>query len=657
MAGVSRGYGYNRRPHRWWVKDENLGLGPPPSNIIPLHVVAKTDSDTATASDVVAARSVADADTATGADAASLTLPGYAGAVLADSPLLYWRLGDPSGTTVTDSSGNGRHGTYVGSPTLGVSGLQTSDADTAVGFASGKYADLASASWMNVTTITIEAWVQLSTTGAVQSIVDRDASSGSNRQFQFRVNASNQFEAIFWDSTTAFWVTTGATALTVGPVYHLVATYDGTTSTVFVDGVSDGSASHSGTLYAGTSQPLALASNNNGSFQPFTGTIDEVALYGTALSSTRVAAHYSAGSSGVVSKTSSDTATAADAVSALAVTSADTASAADAVTALAVTSSDTGSGVDTAGSVTQAYTATETATTVDTVTALAATAADTATGVDAAGTITAALTSSDAATGADTVTVRTSTHGDTATAAEAVTAASLTSSDTATGTDAVSSLITGSAVTDSDTGTAVDAVTARAVTGSDTATAADATTVRSLTDTDTATATEAVTARAATDTDTSAGVEAVTARAASSSDTATGADTVTVTTVAVTSSDLATTAETAALAALLTSTDTAAGADAVTVRSVTGSDGASTADAAPATARTSSDQGTAVDLVLLLADVTSGAPALSTITTPTGAPPTVHGNTVAVGVEPGRSSITVRTPGTATVRYTSKERP
>lgn len=36
-------------------------------------------------------------------------------AILALSPLGYWKLDEPSGTTATDSSGNGRNGTYTGS--------------------------------------------------------------------------------------------------------------------------------------------------------------------------------------------------------------------------------------------------------------------------------------------------------------------------------------------------------------------------------------------------------------------------------------------------------------------------------------------------------------------------------------------------------------
>ena len=59
---------------------------------------------------------------------------GYSQTVLADSPRAYWRLGEASGTSAADASGNGRTGSYVASPTLGVPGALTGDSNTAVGF-------------------------------------------------------------------------------------------------------------------------------------------------------------------------------------------------------------------------------------------------------------------------------------------------------------------------------------------------------------------------------------------------------------------------------------------------------------------------------------------------------------------------------------------
>ena len=44
---------------------------------------------------------------------------GYSASVLADAPAAYWRLGEASGTSAADASGNGRAGSYLNTPTLG----------------------------------------------------------------------------------------------------------------------------------------------------------------------------------------------------------------------------------------------------------------------------------------------------------------------------------------------------------------------------------------------------------------------------------------------------------------------------------------------------------------------------------------------------------
>lgn len=64
----------------------------------------------------------------------------YAAAVLADTPFLYWRLGEASlSDPVADASGNGHSGifrddSFVGTNVPGTAGLLTGDADTAVEF-------------------------------------------------------------------------------------------------------------------------------------------------------------------------------------------------------------------------------------------------------------------------------------------------------------------------------------------------------------------------------------------------------------------------------------------------------------------------------------------------------------------------------------------
>src|SRR5260221_4029901 len=55
----------------------------------------------------------------------------YSSVVLAKGPVGYWRLGEASGPTAVDASGNGYDGTYLGNPAFGQTGAIVNDPDTA----------------------------------------------------------------------------------------------------------------------------------------------------------------------------------------------------------------------------------------------------------------------------------------------------------------------------------------------------------------------------------------------------------------------------------------------------------------------------------------------------------------------------------------------
>lgn len=222
----------------------------------------------------------------------------YSAEVLTDTPLVYWRLGDASGTTMTDSSGNSRDGTYVNTPTLGATGLISGDSDKGVGFdGANDYAHIADAAWMDVTAITVEALIKPATTG-LMSIIDRDNGT-TERMFQFRKNASDKLEAIVWRTSDGPFFLAGATTLTAGGTYHCAMKYDGATSTwkLLVNGVVDASTALAGSLKTGAYNVVVGASSSGGTLGGtalFNGTIDEVAYYGAALSDARLAAHSAA---------------------------------------------------------------------------------------------------------------------------------------------------------------------------------------------------------------------------------------------------------------------------------------------------------------------------------------------------------------------------
>ena len=224
----------------------------------------------------------------------------YSAEVLADGPLAYYRLGEASGTTINDSSGNSHNGTYDASRiTLGVAGLVTGDSDTCVDFTlagSGSSAPgaISGASWMNVANITLEAIINSDSVNANRSILDRD-NLALTRCWQFRINSSGKIEFVYWTTTAGVFVLAGSTTLSVSTKYHVAATYDGTNAKVWLNGTQDGTQAQSGSLQVGTGVDLSIGASRSGGggglVQFFDGRIDEVAYYNTALSSTRIAAH------------------------------------------------------------------------------------------------------------------------------------------------------------------------------------------------------------------------------------------------------------------------------------------------------------------------------------------------------------------------------
>jgi hypothetical protein len=110
----------------------------------------------------------------------------YVQAVLDDSPLAYWRFEETSGLLAADSSGNARDADVTVIVDLTAGSLVASDPSaSAAGFPNSTAARVnrASAPWMAVSSITVEAWVKTSV-ASLQSIVTRDdLASGAVRQF------------------------------------------------------------------------------------------------------------------------------------------------------------------------------------------------------------------------------------------------------------------------------------------------------------------------------------------------------------------------------------------------------------------------------------------------------------------------------------------
>ena len=215
----------------------------------------------------------------------------YRQEVLADNPRAYWRLGETSGTTANDEVGT-NNGTYTNGVLLGQPGALVNDSNTAAAWDGvNDYVLIPDSSSLDATTaVSVEAWIKRTKAGVWQVVVGKPGNGASRLEnYAIWFNTSNQVVAYFGNGTS--YVSVAAAMDTNW--HHVVATYDNATAKLFVDGAIATSSSSTIQLTP-NALPLSLGRSNTGSYL-FGGTVDEVAVYGTALSESRIRTHYEVG--------------------------------------------------------------------------------------------------------------------------------------------------------------------------------------------------------------------------------------------------------------------------------------------------------------------------------------------------------------------------
>lgn len=216
----------------------------------------------------------------------------YATEVLADSPVGYWRLGEPSGTTAEDSSGNNRDGTYSGGFTLGVTGAVSGDTAADFNGSTGVVTIANNAAFQFTTDCTVEAWVKPDAVSADAVITKGDNFSDPDYMLFLTLSGTGIGDLSFWNGTA--WTTSAALPIVAGQWQHVAATFDGVTVRLFYNGQLIHSNATATTIQTSTGSLRIAQQGSTAGSNNFDGSIDEVALYETALSPTRIAAHYHA---------------------------------------------------------------------------------------------------------------------------------------------------------------------------------------------------------------------------------------------------------------------------------------------------------------------------------------------------------------------------
>lgn len=223
--------------------------------------------------------------------------------ILSDSPSVFYDLGDLSGTVMTDSSGNARHGTLSGTYTLGATSLIPSHlSDAAISWTNGLGTIAYDAAWLaSVNFSAIATFKCPATMSGVKGIIGRFNNTNSTSRWAIRLNNNTVILSRFLSSGSSN--ITIATGLVAGDVHHVGVNYDGTAFRVFFDGAFVSST----TVAINVGTPAFYVGKEN-TAQPYTSVIDAVAYFdNNVLADARFAAYYAAAQAAAASGTGSIT--------------------------------------------------------------------------------------------------------------------------------------------------------------------------------------------------------------------------------------------------------------------------------------------------------------------------------------------------------------
>jgi hypothetical protein len=226
----------------------------------------------------------------------------YAARVLADRPFGYWRLGEARGSAVAnDASGHGNNGHYH-NVTLGQPGIGGGDTAALFGPLDGRVV-VPNSLTLNPHTITMEAMIVWKGTNGLQQRILEKSSYAELAQYGLNVlddgHVLVQIRTVASGTNDLDAKSTGVVAL--GKRTHIVATYDGRTVRIYLNGILD---SQTRVANPGSLSPKPppsggsdLGIGNQANYtpprdRPFNGVIDEVALYDHALTAQQVQTHF-----------------------------------------------------------------------------------------------------------------------------------------------------------------------------------------------------------------------------------------------------------------------------------------------------------------------------------------------------------------------------
>ena len=200
-------------------------------------------------------------------------------------------------TEVFVSFANHRDASYINNPLLGFPGAIANDTNTSVGFNGFNQG----VRWIPTSSyfgaFTVEAWVKEKQVRPVETFFNTRTKTGEfSFDFKFDTLAGKEIHFDVGDGTK--WLSTSGVPFDFkrNVWYYVAAVVTRRGATYYVDGSTIGSVTYRGIpLLFDATHKVQIGTNIRYDSEWFDGAIDEVAVYGYALTADQIAAHYATG--------------------------------------------------------------------------------------------------------------------------------------------------------------------------------------------------------------------------------------------------------------------------------------------------------------------------------------------------------------------------
>ena len=218
----------------------------------------------------------------------------YSSAVLADQPLAYYQLDDTSGTTATDSSGNGLNATYVGGVQLGQPGALPFESATAITFdGSTGYVQLPTLSNDFTSGFSAEVWAYPTSVASYERFFDLGNGAYADNIVLYRVGTSNDLAFVVFDGGSEGTPVVANNAIALDQWQYFAVTMDAAGNvTLYKNGVAIASGTTDDPNKGVVRVENYLGKSNFSNNALYAGGLDEAAIYARPLSAAQIAAHY-----------------------------------------------------------------------------------------------------------------------------------------------------------------------------------------------------------------------------------------------------------------------------------------------------------------------------------------------------------------------------